>query len=146
MSSAVRSYRFDPKTQKFVLIEKEVSRLHYVQPDIADFRSADGAHISGRSHWREHLKRTGAVEMGHSDIKAATESWNKRKAAFQDRIKGAESTGVRQVETPVVESCPMDRTRLSSEMANRLYNRPSPDRKTMIKLTLETAKDLARRR
>jgi hypothetical protein len=56
--------------------------------DIAPFMSPDGVMIEGRAQWREHLKRTDSIEMGHSDVKYAQQEWNKKKAAHNDRLRG----------------------------------------------------------
>jgi hypothetical protein len=42
-----------------------------VMGDIAPFMSPDGKMIEGRKQWRDHLKRTDSIEMGHSDVKYA---------------------------------------------------------------------------
>ena len=44
-----------------------------VMGDIAPFMSPDGKMIEGRKQWRDHLKRTDSIEMGHSDVKYAQE-------------------------------------------------------------------------
>lgn len=118
--------------QDFVAEPREA---HYVIPDISPFRSNDGTPIKGRAHWREHLKATGQVEMGHSDIKYSQAVHEKKKAAHQQRL----STALKQVqmaEVPVVEGR-VDRPRIASRVAERLYGRPTPDRKTLIKIALE---------
>lgn len=121
------------------LTSEQVDDLHYVQDDVKEFRSPDGAVISGRTQWREHLKRTDCVEMGHSDMKAAQRNWNKRQDAQRERVARGEKY-VREAEPPNGEIRPMERSRIGAEVANRLYNRPTPDRKTMIKIALEEAK------
>lgn len=117
------------------------ARLH-VQDDLKEFRSPDGALITSRTKWREHLKRTGTVEMSHSDIKAGTEKWNKRKRDFAEKISRNQPLSR---EVPVMESRGHD-SRLNAEMANKLYNRPAPSRTELLKLTMETAADLQRRK
>lgn len=121
-----------------------VKELHYVQNDL-EFQSSDGKHIGSRSEWREHLKRTGAIEMGHSDVKASTTQWNKRKAAFAEKLAKAPKD-VRPVDAPVLEAPDYQRTRLNAEVRNRLEGRPAPSRTELIKLTMEQARDLAKRR
>ena len=59
-----------------------------VMGDIAPFMSPDGVMIEGRKQWRDHLKRTDSIEMGHSDIKYAQQEWNKKKEAHRDRLRG----------------------------------------------------------
>ena len=114
-----------------------------VMPDIAPFRSPDGAYISGRAAWREHLKATGCIEMGHSDVAAAQKTWGKRREAFQDRLKGS-GDAVREASAPAGEIRPIQRTALNVEIANRLFNRPAPERKELIKLSLDVAKRMNR--
>ena len=131
-----RTYAF--RDGKFVEITPaHVKELHFVQDDIKEY--------GGRSKWREYLKRTGAVEMGHSDVKASTEQWNKRKSAFAEKLARAPKE-VRQVDTPVLDAPDYQRTRLNAEVRNRLEGRPEPSRTELIKITLEQARDLARRR
>lgn len=122
------------------------SKSHFVQPDIVEFKGADGVTIGGRRQWREHLKETGTIEMGLADMQQSREKWNSRQNDFKDRLRKAEKFDVKPVAPRSEEIRPMERTRLNSEIANRLDGRPMPDRKTLLKLTLETAKDLARRR
>jgi hypothetical protein len=126
-------------------VSPRIDDLHYVQGDIAEFRSPDGAYISGRMQWREHLERTGQIEMGHSDLKATKEKWDKKKEAFKERINKPVPKVPLRGEVNVMESREHE-SRINSEIKNRLDGRPAPDRKTLIKLTLETAQDLARRR
>lgn len=139
-----RTYAF--RKGKFVEITPKRSRKwHYVQPDIAEFQSTDGAVIGSRSTWKEHLKRTGSVEMGHSDIQAQKQKWDKRKEQFRERLN--RNTGdVREATPPDGEIRKYQKTRIGKEVANRLDGRPAPDRITLIKLTLETARDVARRK
>lgn len=119
----------------------EVKALPQVMPDVKEFQSPDGARIGGRRAWREHLKRTDSIEMGHSDIRSAQENWLKRKEAFQ--LKVAKPEGVKEVEAPD-EIRPQERSRVQAEVLNRLDNRPAPDRKTLIKIALDTAKYFAK--
>lgn len=119
------------------------TRAPSVMADIQGFRSPDGKWIEGRTEWREHLNVTGTIEMGHSDIQAQSEKWNQKKAKHQERLN--RNTGdVRPAEMRS-DDRPVDRSRVTTEMLNRLDGRPTPDRKTLIKLTLETARDLRRR-
>lgn len=126
------------------LTTEAVSELHYIQPDIAEFRSSDGALIGGRSQWREHLNRTGSIEMGHADMRNAQENWGKKKEAFQQKLK--RNTGEVKPVNISDEIRPVVLSRVNAEMRNRLEGRPMPNRKMLIKLTMETARDLARRR
>lgn len=131
------------KDGHWVLKESTVSEGHFVQPDLEEFRSTDGAWISGKRQWREHLKMTNAVELGHADLAAAKEKWESRKSSHAARIKGGQVVDPGPLPEHIPES---PRSRVNAEVANRLYNRPAPDRKTLLKITLETARDLARRR
>ena len=119
--------------------------LHYVADDIPEFQSPDGAVITGRARWREHLKRTGAVEMGHADIREAQGRWTAKREAFQRKLQ-ANAAVVHEVEPPSGDIQPSERSAVSREVANRLHNRPAPDRKTLLKIALETARYLAGRR
>ena len=121
-----------------------VLELHYVQPDLAEFKSNSGARISGRRQWREHLKRTGAVEGGFADIRKSQESWEKRRAKFAERV-AKQDRFVRPAEAPEGEIRPIEMSRVNAEVRNRLEGRPAPDRKTLVKITLETARAIARR-
>jgi hypothetical protein len=129
------------------LIELSVSEIQAipnVQDDIAEFRSPDGKRIRGKAQWREHLKRTGTIEMGHSDMRNVQEKWGKKREAFAQKVsRGTE--GVKEVAPREGEIRPRELSRVDTEMANRLYNRPMPDRKTLIKLSLETARHLIKR-
>jgi hypothetical protein len=110
-----------------------------VMGDIAPFMSPDGVMIEGRAQWREHLKKTDSIEMGHSDVKYAQEQWNKKKQAQNDRLRGQLQT-VQEFDRPSAPIAPMKMSNLNVEMANRLHNRPMPERKEMIKLTLDQMK------
>ncbi len=138
-----RTFIFDEKQKKFVEKDASVKKnLHFVQGDLEEFRSTDGARIGGRRQWREHLAATGAIEMNSSDLAASREKWASRKSAFQDKLASAQARSVRPVAPPSGEIREYDRSRVAKEMANRLHNRPVPDRKTLIKLTLETERML----
>ena len=140
-----RTWVYDKQGKSHEVTSDAVFESHYVQPDIAEFRSNDGAVISGRAAWREHLKSTDSVEMGHADLKHAREQWNKRQEAFQARLK--RDTGfVKPVEMSVTEAKQYEMSRINREVANRLEGRPTPDRKTLIQLTIETAKQYRERR
>ena len=109
-----------------------------IMPDLAEFKSVDGAIISGRAAWREHLKKTDCIEMGHSDMKASQENWEKRKAAHNDRLKGQLAIS-QQFDQPS-EMREFKRSNLNVEMANRLHGRPAPGRIEMLKMTLDQMK------
>lgn len=125
------------------LTESVPERFTEIMNDTGEFVSSSGKHITSRSGWRDHLKETGSIEMGHGDIQKSQENWQKRKAAFRERLKGE---GVREVEAPSGEIRPLDRSRINAEVRNHLEGRPIPDRKTLLKLTLDIARDLERKR
>ena len=110
-----------------------------VMGDIEPFRSPDGVMIEGRKQWREHLKATDSIEMGHSDVKYAQQEWNRKKEIQRERLKGQVAT-VQEFDRPGSPIAPMRMSNLNVEMANRLHNRPMPERKEMIKMTLEQMK------
>jgi hypothetical protein len=110
-----------------------------VMGDIEPFRSPDGVMITGRKQWREHLKATDSIEMGHSDVKYAQQEWNRKKEIQRERLKGQVAT-VQEFDRPGAPIAPMRMSNLNVEMANRLHNRPMPERKEMIKMTLEQMK------
>ena len=115
-----------------------VNQSAEIMPDMPEFQSIDGAVIAGRAAWREHLKKTDCIEMGHSDMKASQESWAKRKAAHNDRLKGQLAIS-QQFDQPT-EIKEFKRTNLNVEMANRLHGRPPPGRIEMLKMTIEQMK------
>ncbi len=125
--------------------EPQAFTAHHVMGDIEPFRSPDGAMIMGRRQWREHLKATDSIEMNHADVRVAQEKWNKRKEAHAEKIRGAENV-VSSLTHPVTEIREVRRSNLNVEMANRLHGRPEPDRKTLIKLTLEQSRRMNRGR
>jgi len=110
-----------------------------VMGDITPFMSPDGVMIEGRAQWREHLKRTDTIEMGHSDVKYAQQEWNEKKAAHIDRLRGQVAV-TQEFDRPSAPIAPTRMSNLNVEMANRLHNRPMPERKEMIKLTLDQMK------
>lgn len=130
------------------ITERPASSAHHVMPDLPAFQSSDGAIIGGRRQWREHLKATDAVEMGVSDMNSMRESWTKRKARFNERLAKADKVvSEYHGDIPSVEQQrPVGPDRMRSELANRLHNRPEPDRKTLIRLVLEEARRASTRR
>jgi len=116
-----------------------LNERYSVMGDITPFMSPDGVMIEGRAQWREHLKKTDSIEMGHSDVKYAQEQWNKKKQAQNDRLRGQLQT-VQEFDRPSAPIAPTRMSNLNVEMANRLHNRPMPERKEMIKLTLDQMK------
>ncbi len=112
---------------------------HYVIPDINPFVSNDGTPIKGRAHWRDHLKATGGVELGHSDVKAMQSQHAKKKSAHQERLNKAHQF-VRANSDVRVTEAKVDRSRIAVDVANRLHGRPMPERKTLIRIALEEAR------
>jgi hypothetical protein len=58
------------------LEKKEQREAHMVMPDLQPFMSNTGVMIESRSQWKEHLKRTGSVELSKGDLKQAHEYVN----------------------------------------------------------------------
>ncbi len=139
-----RTYRWDEKQGKMIEVTPQRSvDVHYVQPDFEPFQSPDQAVITSRTQWREHLKATDSVEFGHSDMKAQQESWNKRQEQHRERVDRAKQY-VKEYDRPQ-EVREYKRSNLNVEMANKLHGRPTPNRIEMIKLTMETAKEMQKR-
>lgn len=116
---------------------------HGVIPDIQPFVANTGEFITGRRAWREHLKRTDGIEMGASDLKAAEDAWKRKKEAFHEKLNKANgvvkaSEGMAISDTSRIG--PRNLSKLQTEMLNRLHGRPIPERKELIKLTLDAAK------
>ena len=127
------------------LVEREpvTTRTFEVMPDFQPFVANDGKVIEGRRQWREHLKNTNGVEMGHGDIKRQTETWNKKQAANaakvaegQKYIKPAEFKPDAHAEGP---------SRLSIEVANRLHGKERPSRRELVQLAVELKRREVRR-
>jgi len=123
--------------------ERQAAADYHVMPDFEPFVDSTGTLITGRAHWREHVRRHDAVEMGASDLQAGTAAWDKRKAAAQERYSKA-AKNAKPVELKG-EPRPIQPSRLSIEIANRLHNRPAPDRKTLVQLALSESRRLNRR-
>lgn len=139
-----RTWVYDKNGHATEITPTEVRAITQVMPDVGEFRSPDGKRISSRSEWREHLKRTDSIEMGHSDIAAQREKWTKKKEKFQERLNNKRFDAdkfVKPAEMPT-EIRERERSAHSREVANRLDGRPTPSRIELIKLAL----DVARRR
>lgn len=121
------------------LTAPEVAAIPNVQPDLREFQSPDGARIGSRSEWREHLKRTGTIEMSHSDLAQQQEKWDRRKEQFAEKVN-RDTEHVRPVDPPDGEIREAERSRVGKEVANRLDGRPSPDRVTLIKMAIEESR------
>ena len=116
----------------------EKDRQHhtaYIAPDIEPFVSNSGKHISGRSAWREHLKATGAIELGASDVRAQTERHLKAKAEYQARMTRA-TAAAPPVSMPE-RAQPLPPSRTAARVMERLHGRPAPDRPTLIRMAIE---------
>lgn len=139
-----RTYRWDDKQKMMIEVTPQrTADVHYVQPDFEPFQSPDQAVITSRTQWREHLKATDSVEFGHSDMKAQQELWNKRQEQHRERVDRAKQY-VKEYDRPQ-EVREYKRSNLNVEMANKLHGRPTPNRVEMIKLTMETAKEMQKR-
>ena len=110
----------------------------HIIPDIEPFKANDGAVINGRAHWRNHLKATGTVEMGHSDVRSMEAAHARKKAAHQERLRTSAAKAVSR-DVPVVDAR-VDHSRIAARVAERLEGRPVPERKTLIKIALEEAR------
>jgi hypothetical protein len=122
-----------------VLVEREqvTTRSFDVMPDFQPFVSNDGKVIEGRRQWREHLKQTGGLEMGHGDIKKQTETWKNRQASHQAKLAKAQSTVTDATADVSHNFDPVARSRLSAEVANRLHGKTPPTRRELINLAVE---------
>lgn len=110
-----------------VEVETVASTLHFVQPDIAEH--------GGRRQFREYLKRTDSVELGHSDIRGATERYAKRRPrgdASLDRTASTEVVAARPDQ-------PQENT-VMRRVLERLDGRAAPERKELLRLTVEEVK------
>jgi hypothetical protein len=132
----IRRFVADKEGHWIPLDREPEARLH-VQGDLEEFAIPGGkTRIRGKKQWREYLKRTGNIEMGHSDIAKSKEAWDQRKADFAGKIKNAPAP----VDAPVLESRDYERSRLNKEIRNRLDGRPAPDRITLLKLVYEESR------
>lgn len=116
----------------------EKQRQHevaYITTDIEPFVSNSGKHISGRSAWREHLKATGAIEFGASDLKAQTERHLIQREAYAERMRHASEVAKPM---PIPERAqPVAPSRTVARVMERLHGRPTPDRPTLIRIAIE---------
>lgn len=125
--------------------ERKDPSAHEVMPDLEPFRSPDGAHFSSRTQWREHLRQTDTIELGHSDIAYQREQWGSRKAKFAEKVALGQKYAPESHGPLPSPDAARQFTALSRELAHKLDGRPMPDRTTMIKLSLDTQKELQRR-
>ena len=116
-------------------LKDDEQRAAYVMPDIEPFRDTSGQYITGRSAWREHLKRTGTIELGHADLKTQAERHLVRQQAHRDRMEQATSAA-RPMPIPQT-AAPVAPSQTAARVAERLHGRPTPDRPTLIKIAME---------
>lgn len=110
-----------------------------VIPDFAPFKDTTGTVIRGRAHWREHVRAHGGEEMGHSDIRSQQASHAKRTEAYRERM-GKATAAAQPVSGVDIMGARRESPRIAQAVANRLHDRPTPDRKTIIKIALEEAR------
>lgn len=143
MKSNVRRYVWDDAAKAMVeILPAPTTAVHEVMPDIEAFRSNDGAVVGSRSKWREHLKRTDTVEMGHSDLASARESWNKRQADHRERLTAGAKFIQNRSGDEINHDAPRETSQLTREILNRLDGRPTPQRKELLKLSLNIARGM----
>lgn len=135
--------RFVQLNGELVEVNADYSPVVHVMGDVQPFKANDGTVIEGRRQWREHLQRTGGVELGVSDIKKQTEVWNKRKSAFQEKVKAGEKYIAPATFKP--DAKPEAPSRLSIEVANRLYGKGKPSRRELISLAVDLKRREIRR-
>ncbi len=132
--------------RKFVQIDGELVEVdnayrpvdgHHVMPDFQPFVANDGTVIKGRRQWREHLKNTGGLEMGHADIKRQTEVFRSKQEAHRAKLAKHADT-VKDATSVVAQNFdPTPRSRLSAEVANRLHGKTPPSRRELVNLAVE---------
>jgi hypothetical protein len=138
--------------RKFVQIQGELVEVdnayqpierHQVMPDFQPFIANDGTLIKGRRQWREHLKQTGGLEMGHADIQAGTQAFQRRKAQFHQKVREGEKYIAPATFKP--DAKPEAPSRLSIEVANRLHGKERPSRRELVQLAVELKRREIRR-
>ncbi len=119
--------------------------LHHVMPDVEPFRSNDGKIIKGRRQWKEHLKNTNGVEMGHDDIQKQTQVWRNKQEVHRAKLQKHQAV-VSEATAKLPERFdPTPRSRLSAEVANRLHGKEAPSRRELINLAVELKRREVRR-
>ena len=79
-------FKADKVTNKLIPLDEWNAKYlsneqhHMILPDIEEFKDPSGVVISSRSKFRDHLRATDSIEMGHSDIKWAEKNKVKRMA------------------------------------------------------------------
>lgn len=119
------------------LEKQEKHGTAYVIPDLEPFKDTSGKVITGRRAWREHLKETGTIEFGHTDLRHATEAWTAKKTAGQTRLNAASKMA------PAVDpgnARPVEPSDVSRRVMARLHGRPQPSRTELIKIAMEESK------
>ena len=129
----IRSWVYD-KDGKAHEVKREASQHHFVQADIEEH--------GGRAAWRERLKQNNSIEMSPAEMKAMATKFREKKAAEQARLQANTHLTAAPANVDVMKAPDYERSRLNKEMRNRLDGRPMPDRKMLIKLTLETERML----
>lgn len=56
-----------------------------INPDLEPFTSTSGQYITSRKQWRDHLKKTDAIEFGHSDLEAMRNRYENKKQNFHTK-------------------------------------------------------------
>ena len=129
-----RSWVYDKDGKAHERVQESTIEHHYIQPDISEH--------GGRAKWRERLKQNGSIEMSPREMHEASQKFRAKKAEFEAKIEAGRKYTTPRADVDVMESKPYEMSRLNKEVANRLDGRPVPDRKMLIKMTLETARML----
>lgn len=116
-------------------IKSEQQQAPYVIPDIEPFVDTSGKFIAGRNAWREHLRSTGAQELGHSDLKKQVERHEAAKQAHREHM-GIVMRSAPPIATPP-SAAPVAPSASARRVMERLHGRPTPDRVTLIKIAIE---------
>ena len=117
------------------LLKEKQQQSHYIMPDIEGFTDTSGKYIAGRRAWREHLASTGMQEFGHGDLKRMTDRHQETKAKYREKMERA-TRNAPAVPMPT-NARPLEPSRTSIRVAERLHGRPPPDRPTLIKIAME---------
>lgn len=113
--------------------------MSYVIPDIAPFKANTGKVIEGRRQWREHLKETGAVELGSADIAEMQSVHEKKRQEIREKVEKQTKAQLKtQWEEPKdIERDPHRHKRLWAKVAERLEGREQPTRKQLLRVVIE---------
>jgi hypothetical protein len=120
--------------------------MSYVIPDIQPFKANTGKVIEGRRQWRDHLKETDSVEMGHSDLEAQRAAQERKKREHLEKLEKSAKLNLKTEwqEPKEIESSPQSHSRLWAGVAGRLEGRPEPSRKQLLKIVMEEMKRVNR--